>query len=98
MKTAKKTIQSPEVRIARKQRVALDKARAKLWAESRRSHANPIGVARETATQQASIVTHPPTDNLTTENKVVHVTIILSDLQQKREKLAHKIQDIDLAI
>ena len=95
--TTKKTIPSPEVRAARKQRIFLDKTRDKHWAESRRLRANLIGIARKIATQQASIGTHSPTENLTTENNV-NVIAILSDLQRKIEQLTHEIQDIDLVI
>ena len=101
------TTRTPEAKAARKQRIAQDKARAKNWAEARRLRANPIGIAQEVVSQRTSRSTPrtkgssakstPFVSCSTTDNKT-HANAILSDLQRKRDKLAHELSQIDLAI
>ena len=98
------TTRTPEAKAARKQRIAQDKARAKNWAEARRLRANPIGIAQEVVSQRtrrsegsSAKSTLPFVSCSTTDNKT-HANAILSDLQRKRDKLAHELSQIDLAI
>ena len=102
------TTRTPEAKAAQKQCIAQDKARAKNWAEARRLRANPIGIAQEVVSQRTSRSTPrtkgssaksstPFVSCSTTDNKT-HANAILSDLQRKRDKLAHELSQIDLAI
>ena len=103
-----KSIGTPEAKADRKQRIAQDKPRAKSWAEARKLRANPIEIAQEVAVQRirsspqrikgSSTSSTIPAVSYSTMDNEIHASAILSDLQRKRDKLAHELEEIDLAI
>ena len=85
-------------KLARRNRIASDKAKAKAWAEARRLRQHPIEIARklkqETSRSQA-VTRRAPT---TTQRTDLAPATVIQSLLRQRAKLESEIAEIDIAI
>ena len=88
---------SKEEKLARQNRIAQDKERARLWAEQRKLKTNPVQAVRELqlGTNRPNELKHP---TVSRNRSKEHSAAVIRDLQARKAQLVTEIERIDQAI